>query len=372
MKSFLTFLFWICILSAAPAAETPKRCSICGVALGASYFNFTSPAYVDKMPACEACSKLKEHCAICRLPVPATARKLDDGRLFCERDFRAGVFDVNEARRTFEEVRRDVAGILAGYGILPERNITVTTASGAELRKLQQTLPSDHDGEGLLGLTRTEFSGHKAIRHQVNLITGLPRNRLSAVCAHEYTHAWLHENLAPERKLEKDTVEGFCELIAYKLMVQRKEDLQKRIILENAYTRGQINAFVEAENQFNFHRIVKWVQTGVDEALFQTNKERALTLRIDDEPAAAVWPPPAAVPTKVPNALMLKGISGTASRRFALINDATLMKNEEGKVRVGSSNVIVRCLDIRAASVLIQIRGAAKPTELAISESVNQ
>ena len=369
MKLLLTFLLWALCL-AASAADAPKRCAICGQPLGPSFFNFTSPTAVDKTPACEACAKLKDRCAICRLPVPATARKLEDGRLFCERDFRSGVFDASETRRVFEEVRRDVAGILAGYGVLPDRNITVATASGSELRKLQQTLPSDHDGEGLLGLTRTESSsGRKPFRHQIHLITGLPRNRLAAVCAHELTHTWIHENVGADRKLEKDTVEGFCELIAYKLMVQRKDDLQRKIILENAYTRGQINAFVEAENQFNFHRIVKWVQTGVDEALFQTNKARALALRADDEPAEAVWPPPVAVPTRVPDSLMLKGISGTAARRFALINNATLMKNEEGKVRVGSSNVVVRCLEIRAASVLIQIRGAAQPTELALTST---
>jgi len=61
---------------------------------------------------------------------------------------------------------------------------------------------------------------------------------------------------------------------------------------------------------------------------------------------------------------MLKGISGTSVRRFALINDTTLTKDEETRVRVGSSNLLVRCLEIRPQSVLIQIRGTVAPTEL--------
>lgn len=368
MKTLLMLLSLAGLLVATVAA-TPKRCVICGLPLGAAYYNFNSPTLGEKQPACEACAKLKERCTICKLPAStSTARKLDDGRWFCERDFRSGVFDAAEARRVYEEVRREVAGLLAGYGVLPERNITVALANSAEMRKLQQTLPSEHDGDGTLGLTRSEWNGRNQFQHHIHLLTGLPSGRLAAVCAHEYTHTWLHENLGADRKLEKDTVEGFCELIAYKLMVQRRDEPQRKIILENAYTRGQVNALVEAENQHHFHRIMKWVRTGVDEALFQTNKVQTLTLR-DDEPSAPAWPPPAAVPTRVPDSLRLKGISGTVARRFALINDATLMKNEEGRVRVGLSNVVVRCLDIRVGSVVIQIQGAARPTELFLSHN---
>ncbi|MEY2408962.1 MAG: hypothetical protein QOF48_1632 [Verrucomicrobiota bacterium] len=369
MKTLLTLFFFSGLLIAR-GADAPKRCVICGLPLGATFYYVTSPTLAEKQAVCAACSKLKDHCSICRLPLPAAnARKLEDGRLFCERDFRAGVFELKDARRIYEAVRRDVAGILSGYGILPERNITVALAGGSELKKLQLTLPSEHDGEGLLGLTRTESTGRKQFQHHILLLTGLPKDRLSAVCAHEYTHTWLHENIPADRKLEKDTVEGFCELIAYKLMVQRHEELQRKIILENAYTRGQVNALVEAENQHNFHRIVKWVQTGVDVALFETNKVQALTLRDDTDDAGPVWPPPTAIPTRVPNSLTLKGISGTAARRFALINDATLVKNEEAKVRVGSSNVFVRCLEIHPRSVWIQIRGAVAPMELVLTNN---
>src|SRR6266540_329671 len=367
MKTLLTLLALAATLTAS--AQQPKRCVTCGVPVGATYYNFNSPTLGSNQPACEPCSKLTNRCAICKLPVLDTARKLEDGRFFCDRDFRAGVFDVTEARRVYEEVRREIAHILAGYGPLPDGNITVALVSGTEIKKLQQTLPSEHDGKGTLGLTRTESVGRKNFQHRLHLLNGLPRNRLAAVCAHEYTHAWIHENVPADRKLEKDTVEGFCELVAYKLMVQRHDEQQKKIILDNAYTRGQVNAFIEAEHQHRFHRVVTWLKTGVDESLSQTNKVQTLAGR-EDESSGPDWtPPPPSVPTRVPDTLVLKGISGAAVHRFALINDATLAKNEEGKVRVGSTNVVVRCLDIRAASVVIQIRGDARPTELFLTKS---
>src|SRR6266540_1123465 len=116
MKTLLTLLALAATLTAS--AQQPKRCVTCGVPVGATYYNFTSPTLGSNQPACEKCSKLTNRCAICKLPVLASARKLEDGRFFCDLDFRSGIFEVNEARRVYEEVRRELAGILSGYGPL--------------------------------------------------------------------------------------------------------------------------------------------------------------------------------------------------------------------------------------------------------------
>ena len=73
---------------------------------------------------------------------------------------------------------------------------------------------------------------------------------------------------------------------------------------------------------------------------------------------------PPAVPAPAPDTLRLKGISGAGQHRFALINDATLETLERGKVRVGRTNVIVQCLEIRNNSVVIQVAGSNKKEEL--------
>jgi sRNA-binding protein len=62
-----------------------------------------------------------------------------------------------------------------------------------------------------------------------------------------------------------------------------------------------------------------------------------------------------AAPTSVPDTLVLKGISGTKGHAFVLINDQTLAVGESAKVRVGKTNVLVRCLEIRDNSARIQI-----------------
>jgi thioredoxin-related protein len=55
--------------------------------------------------------------------------------------------------------------------------------------------------------------------------------------------------------------------------------------------------------------------------------------------------------------LALKGISGPKERRMVLINNASLMKGETGKVRAEDHDVVVFCKDIREDSVLVTCDG---------------
>ena len=362
MKMLWWFMLGLALASALPGAETPRTCAGCQRPLSGTFYWATSPALAEKQPVCETCRSLKSTCALCQLPVPNRAHLLDEKRVLCERDFQAGIFDEREAQRIFEEAKGEAQRLLDGYGTLPDQNITASLVSGKRLNQLYQSLPSVHESS-LMGLTKTEVTGGgRQFRHSIYLLNGLGRARLAAVAAHEFTHTWMHENIPANRKLEKDTIEGFCELVAYKVMTSRKEEQEKKVILANAYTRGQVAAFVQAENQHQFKRVIQWLKTGVDEELVEGRGGQVLDTR--EEPSAPLWPPPARVNTTVPETLVLKGISGTASRRFALINDTTMTKNEEARVRVGTSNVMLRCLEIRPRSVVVQLRGGASPMEL--------
>ena len=75
------------------------------------------------------------------------------------------------------------------------------------------------------------------------------------------------------------------------------------------------------------------------------------------------WNPPNAVKVNY-DELKLKGISGTASRRFALINNETLQPGETGRVKLKDKVIHVRCLEIRATSVLVKVDGEDDPKEL--------
>ncbi len=68
--------------------------------------------------------------------------------------------------------------------------------------------------------------------------------------------------------------------------------------------------------------------------------------------------------------LVLKGITGTAEKRIALINNLTFAKDEEGEVKAGNGKVKIRVLEIRDKSVVISIAGTAAPKELLLQETL--
>src|SRR5205807_9127691 len=105
--------------------------------------------------------------------------------------------------------------------------------------------------------------------YHISLLSGMPLAMLQATCAHEYTHAWLNENVSEERSrnLSPDAVEGFCEFIAYSLMDSLNEEIPKKRITSNAYTHGQIHLFIDARERWGFYEVVKWMKYGLADHL---------------------------------------------------------------------------------------------------------
>jgi len=359
----ILWVLWFGWLQCAAGAEDSNICVICQQTIKDKVYLIKSPKFREKQSVCEACAKLDTWCATCNLPVKTNYLKLEDGRLLCEADTKTAVFSEAAAREIFEAVTRDLVRMLSGLGVAPERNIEVALVDEHQLEKLYRSELSDRERTAILGLARTRASKTNEFEHSVFLVNGLSPALLAAVAAHEYTHAWLNENIDKDRfrHLEDDTKEGFCELLAYKLMVQRNEEMETNAILANKYTKGQIDALIKAEQDYQLYQVVKWLKRGVDDRIALTNTARLLVL--EDEPALTLsWP--VALATKVPVQLTLKGISGSGQRRFALINDRTLERNEEARVRVGNSNLTVRCLEIRDSSVFLHDTAAAEKTEL--------
>jgi thioredoxin-related protein len=67
---------------------------------------------------------------------------------------------------------------------------------------------------------------------------------------------------------------------------------------------------------------------------------------------APTFPPPKF------NDLVLKGISGPKNNRLAMINNRTLSVGETDQIKVGETQLKVKCLEIRADSVLVSLDGA--------------
>jgi thioredoxin-related protein len=90
----------------------------------------------------------------------------------------------------------------------------------------------------------------------------------------------------------------------------------------------------------------------------------------DTQGEAAETPPPPAFngaptfPPKIYSALELKGISGPANARLALINNQTIGTGETGKVKLGGSVVKVECLEIHDDYVVVAVNGSKERREL--------
>ncbi len=69
-------------------------------------------------------------------------------------------------------------------------------------------------------------------------------------------------------------------------------------------------------------------------------------------------------------ALQLRGITGAGNQRFALINNLTFAKGEDGEVRVPNAKIKIRVLEIREKSVIILIDGLPDQKELILPDKV--
>jgi hypothetical protein len=355
------------LLGGAFLAEAGDFCEVCQKPFTNTVYRVQDDYHNKTRLVCKPCVELKVHCLVCGIPVlPTSGLHLAGDRDYCPEDAKVAVLDEKLAAELFDQGRREAVEILAHYPPLPEHSIEIHLVTREDFNREYRRLPSTDDPSTLLGLTRSRQDADSNFVHNIYLLHGVPRDEFLAVCAHEYTHTWLFEREKNARQLHKDTIEGFCELIAYKVVTKLKLERETRHIRENPYSRGQIEALLAAEKEFEFPRLVDWIDDGVDSWVDQEDLNRVL-LRRDrspESPATFTWMP--VQKSRVPDQLVLRGLSGTGNRRFALINDATIQVGEETRVRVGASNLFVKCLAISSNVVTLQVRGEPAPRQLQI------
>lgn len=368
-RVFFAAVWLILVLLAATlrADEAYKSCVICQGRIVKTVYLKTSPYLQGKQPICPECIKIEQECFICELPVKNRFVDLKDGRFLCERDAKVAILSGETAQQIFDDVKRDLMAMFARTGRLPDRNVTFTLVNRRTLEDLYRVQRFPHGDFATLGLTRTQVKGEE-FKHEIFVLNGIHRGRFIAVAAHEYGHAWLQENVSHNRVLDSDTVEGFCELVAYRLIQQKNHPIELAMIVTNTYTRGQIHAFLQVDAS-RFYEIGKWMRSGVDQKLDPNNINRVFVLQQDNSPPTVPAWAIAAKPVSIaPSTLQLRSISGTPRRRFALINDQTLAPNEQAKVRLGSSNVTVRCLEVSDRAAVIQLVDSGERRTLRLAD----
>jgi DNA-directed RNA polymerase subunit N (RpoN/RPB10) len=357
-----------------PSRADDLICFVCGKVITSKYRVQKDYVLGTKVNVCKECTELPGECFACGLPVLKDYKTLTDGRFLCSRDSKEAVGSEKESQQICEEVRNEINREYSRFLTLPDTNTLISVVDKFYLETLFKSPGYERSCVSVFGATQTREVAPGKIIHSVYLLSDLRKSRLMAVYAHEAAHTWIGENVKVARRasMDKNTLEAFCELLAYKFLDGRHEDLETQNIKNSPYTKGQIDVMLAADSRYGLNAVLEWMKSGEDDKLEMSDLDRVRAVKSEVRTAAiqpqllVVQP---AVPTPVPDRLVLKGISGTANNRFALINNATLEVMERGKVRVGQTNVTVRCLEIRDHSVVIEVNGTGQKTELFLAGS---
>jgi hypothetical protein len=359
-------LVCICSCWTLRAADS-EHCFTCGKPFGLTLYTIIDHVTHEKVFLCYQCATSPDECYICGLPAGGKPVKLPDGRFLCARDAKDAVLDVTRANEICEEVKEKLDRQFSRFLTLPSTNVAVALADRVDLYEEFAVTGNNFECPDVLGYIRSQ-TNHSGLIHSISIMTALPLPEFKATCAHEYMHAWLFEYVSSARRktLSRDAQEGFCELVAWLLMDSLHEEAQQSKMLRNSYTRGQIDLFIAAEKEYGLNDILDWMRWGVNDRLKAADlgdvrnveMPRAKSNSLTNTVFYGVTEAPG------PNTLALKGISSAKNQPLALINNQSLAPGESAKVRVGTNQVMVRCLSIGARSVRIKIIDSGKELEL--------
>ena len=347
-----------------------SKCRVCDQSIPGEFFFIKDRARGGQVEVCTNCVNLVTRCFACGLPVKTGFTTLADGRQLCSFCAKHAITEDEESRKVCWETRDALDRLFARFLAFPRTNLSVTFVDRFTLDILFKSPGYAQQCTSVFGATRTMIVGGQRYVHAISILNGLSEPRLEAVVAHEFAHVWLNENLPKARQatLSRDALEGFCELIAYDLMQDRNHEVEKNNIRDNPYTAGQLDAFVKAESLQGFNAVMDWVKAGETAKLDAADPDGVRAVRQPVATTAASARPPAYYTrtsvAALPDKLTLKSISGAPGRRLAIINDRTLAVNEQARLKLAATNVLIGCLEISTNSVRIRFEETGKTQEL--------
>lgn len=352
MRRLALILFLLLPLWLRATSATNYYCVVCGKG------PLTNHLWLSKWGAiCDDCYKINDKCSLCGLPVREGdgCVKTGDGRYICRFCKAHAILDADQARETFADVREELVGLFGSRFRLNNPEVTVNLF---DVDYWSADGPTNRDGLHKFGFSTSRRTGNGEFTHEVVLLSGRPEKEMEATAAHEYTHLWINENLAPGRKIARDTIEGMCELIAYKLMESDGRQAMEKQILANPYTHGETKRLLDISNEHGMNTIFDWFMNGT-------------TARLDpDQSTLNSWLPWATGPAKPrspANSLQLDGLI-MAAPPSALINGQSFFSGEVRTVKLKDFSVQVHCLKITATNVLLQVNGYPSNIVLRVGE----
>jgi hypothetical protein len=369
-------LFYSFVCAQLLASTDADHCAICGKAFANTSYRTTDKVTHEKVLICYDCVMCPDECYICGLPVRANGTHLPDGRVLCARDAKTAVLDEAKAKEICETVKDLVDHKFSRFLTLPSTNVAVGLVDRVNLYDEFTIAGNDFECPDVLGYIKSH-TNHSGLTHAISLMSAQPRAEFEATCVHEYAHAWVFENVSAERRktLSRDAHEGFCELLAYLVMDSLHEEEQIKKMLQNSYTRGQINLFIAAEKEYGLNDVLDWVRWGVNPRLKAADLGDIRNVEMPRSKSTPLTSPAfygQAAPVAAPTKLVLKGISASKHGPLAWINDQTLAVGESARVRIGATNVLVQCLTIGPRSVRVQLGDSDQVIELFLSDGAGR
>ena len=339
-----------------------------------------------KYHICTNCSKLPDRCFLCSMPVLKDFKTLPDDRVICNRDLKSVVIDDEEALQICKQVKENLDSQFIRFMTFPDTNVTIQLMDRVKLQEVFMVIGNDFACPDARGLTEPKTNGGQR-SYEISILSGALREELMTVCVHEFAHTWICENVPAERQKElKDAKEGFCELLAYLYAEQNGLASGKSNILINYYTRGQVQLFIAAEQRYGMADIIDWMKAGEDTLLKAADLGRVRRLEEPSPPVPAlssnlakstiapvesfVSAPPG--PPKPQREAVLQGIMWSKTQPMAIISGKTFTAGQQAELKWDGTNLLVRCLEIRTNSVLIQIEASGEKRELSLPVSSRQ
>lgn len=302
---------------------------------------------------CSECVKRDVRCDICSLPIRDNYLKTRDGRFICKFEKDEVVVDEKEAKLLFGQAVKSLFYI--------SRNTMRLRGPAPDVRLFDIDYWNSGSSMRRGGFSQTRQVGNR-YTHNVVLLSGLPKDELVSVCAHEYTHLWINENRKPDRVIETNTVEAICELVAYKVAQRAGFTNQLARIEKNPYTQGRIKDLLAADKQYGLLKVLDWVKTG-----------RNATLSVSGTGAASAQPksPPMTLPARPRVSAPVSGLNLTAITRTsrgnqARINGVTFYAGDLKRITYNGRPANLQCLRIGADSAMISVN-RGRPRTLRVS-----
>jgi hypothetical protein len=163
--------------------------------------------------------------------------------------------------------------------------------------------------------------------------------------------------------LGRDAEEGFCELVGYLLMDSQNEAMERKRVLQNHYTRGQLDLFIESEKRYGFDQVLDWMKYGVGAQLEAGHVDELRDVKMPsakpvannpaNAPAISINNNTTNLPAPTPATIKLQGVLW-GNQPVAIINGLSFFAKDQKQVKIGGTNVTLRCLEIGKKTVRIR------------------